>query len=222
MHLDDFLAHWQTEIGSLDWDDLTGVETRCRSAITWLLDEQRLCTALELLKTSPMIEHCEHKRHQDKFVLCRLANGASMRVHLYLPGHAEKPEYVHDHRWAFYTTVVRGRYFHTLYDAFAGKLRPILRHWVGVGDGYLLLPDALHTVTAEPYTITILIRGPTVKAVATLSRADTGRTFSHFGHSTGRAQTNEVPMTSAYLDSQVNKLRSLLTTRNESNAAPRP
>lgn len=108
--------------------------------------------------------------YMDKLVLWRSADGSvRLRLHLFRPGYTDRP---HNHRWSFASRILAGGYIHTLYgtadqvlaDTRAGA--PLRQLWVGTqpqSSSYFLDDQAVHSLRAEHATVSLVLRGPSVK-----------------------------------------------------------
>ena len=116
-----------------------------------------------------LLERSEHYDILDKLVLYSDdARGFRLRLHVFLPGYFDRP---HNHRWTYSSLILRGRYTHFIYGQDHGidqdinirELRPVMLREEMEGNFYSLHHSMIHSVVAEPYTLSLVIRGPAVK-----------------------------------------------------------
>jgi hypothetical protein len=173
-------------IDELKWDDLRVVGDRCAELLPWLANPARLGACLAGLRESVIFGLSEQKRFQEKIVLYQSpVNGSSLRLHVFLPGHHERTQYIHDHRWSFGAHIVDGGYAHRIYDPpdhEAGPFRMAMLREERAGTVYTLDHATFHAVSALAYTTTLLLRGPVAKRAARFVREDGGgAAFEHVG-----------------------------------------
>jgi predicted metal-dependent enzyme (double-stranded beta helix superfamily) len=165
------MSDWADSLERLDWANLqemsevTGAVLRNLAASPAHLKE--LLGALA--GNEKLLSMCEHYDLLEKLVLfydersdCRL------RLHVFLPGYFDRP---HNHRWSYSSIVLRGSYKHFIYgpddhlsdQVDVESLRPVMIHQLHAGDVYTLHHGMIHSVIAEPYTVTLILRGPAEK-----------------------------------------------------------
>lgn len=175
-------------IDDVNWADLAGVHRSCGEILRQLADRNRLRAWLSSLPDTEAFAFCEHKAFQDKIVLHRdRVRDTSVRLHVFLPGHQERAQYIHDHRWTFAALILHGGYAHRMYERRVSSdgtesFHVAMAREESRGAFYALGETAYHAVSASPYTTTLLIRGPAVKRAARFVREDGGRgAFERFG-----------------------------------------
>lgn len=107
------------------------------------------------------------------------------------------PETPHNHRFPFSARVLSGQYRHALYGDVEQFLerdsdRPLLPHLVRVeraGDCYSITEQMVHQTTAEPDTMSILVRGPAARDFGVALDPNTGRVASQKRGSATEAPT---------------------------------
>jgi hypothetical protein len=154
---------------SLDWEDADAVEHNCRKALTRLTDDPEVIRkALVALPERPdLLKLCEHYDILDKLVLYDDESGVRLRLHVFLPGYYDRP---HNHRWSYASLILSGEYRHYLFgdaeldtEIDPASLRALLVRQEQVGSAYALHHAMVHAVVAEPYTVSLVLRGPAVK-----------------------------------------------------------
>jgi hypothetical protein len=163
------MEHAVAPLRALDWDDIDAVENATRKAFTQLAGDHGLVRdALLALPTRPeLLALCEHYDILDKIVLYQDEVGVRVRLHVFLPGYFDRP---HNHRWSYASLILRGEYRHHLFgdvdvDAVPepGSLTALMVRQEQAGSTYALHHAMVHAVVAEPYTVSLVVRGPAVK-----------------------------------------------------------
>ncbi|MEU5383241.1 hypothetical protein [Kitasatospora cineracea] len=171
----------------LDWDDLPAVAAASSTAFDDLTRDNwaLLADLLDNLHKAPeLVAMCEQFDFLDKLVLHQ-EDGYRLRVHRFRPGYFDRP---HDHRWSFASKILAGSYRHVQYgtnEGFDGidpaALRPRQIRTERVGDQYVLHHTAVHAVTADAGTISLVLRGPAVKDSFRIIDAPSGGSFTATG-----------------------------------------
>jgi hypothetical protein len=182
---------------SLDWEDIDAVEDACRKALTTLLDDPRVIreALLALPERLSLLRLCEHYDILDKIVLHDDESGVRLRLHIFLPGYFDRP---HNHRWSYASTILRGQYRHHLFgDAELdvridpASLKALIVRQEQVGNAYALHHTMVHAVVAEPYTVSLVIRGPAVKNRFLVMDRKTGESWWQYGANQESASSAE-------------------------------
>ncbi|MEU3559683.1 hypothetical protein [Kitasatospora sp. NPDC006786] len=174
-------------LSGLDWDDLPAVASASALAFhdltrdNWAL----LADLLTTLPASPgLAAMCERFDFLDKLVLHQ-DDGYRLRIHRFRPGYFDRP---HDHRWSFASMILTGAYRHIQYGTNEGfdtidpaALRPRQIRTERAGDQYALHHTAVHSVTADAGTISLVMRGPAVKDAFRIIDAPSGGSFTARG-----------------------------------------
>jgi len=173
---------------TVDWDDAAQVEQATRLLLTTLAaDRDALDQALDAALRDPHLRTlCEHYDILDKIVLHDDPTGFRVRLHLFLPGHYDRP---HNHRWTYSALLLAGSYTHTLYgtdDGFdettdVGKLTARMVRTESTGSSYTLHHTMVHAAVAEPYTVSLIVRGPAVKDRFLVTDRESGQVWWQHG-----------------------------------------
>lgn len=181
------MEHVIEPLRGLDWNDIDAVEHATRKALTQLADDPDLIRAalLELPDRPELLALCEHYDILDKIVLYQDDAGLRVRLHIFLPGYFDRP---HNHRWSYASRIVRGEYRHYLFgdldvdaEPEPGSLAALQVRQEQVGDSYALHHTMVHAVVAEPYTVSLVIRGPAVKERFLVMDRGTGERWWQYG-----------------------------------------
>ncbi|KDA44530.1 hypothetical protein [Frankia sp. BMG5.23] len=181
------MEHVIEPLRGLDWNDIDAVEHATRKALTQLADDPDLIRAalLELPNRPELLALCEHYDILDKIVLYQNDAGIRVRLHVFLPGYFDRP---HNHRWSYASRIVRGEYRHYLFgdldvdaEPEPGSLAALQVRQEQVGDSYALHHSMVHAVVAEPYTVSLVIRGPAVKERFLVMDRGTGEHWWQYG-----------------------------------------
>ena len=166
--IDQYLKHFT----GVDWDDLRQVTDRTQAPLAALANDPDALAELfaRLENNSEFLDLSEHLTWCDKIVLHddpRADAGFRLRLHFFLPGYSDRP---HSHRWSFSTYLLKGGYEHTLYGsdveferAAAPVIQPTMIRLEQAGTSYSLHHSSMHSFSAEPCTVSLVVRGPAVK-----------------------------------------------------------
>ncbi|WP_433578558.1 hypothetical protein [Nocardia brasiliensis] len=181
----------------IDWSDIDQVELNCREALNELVAEPRIVrTRLDDLPNRPeLLAMCEHYDILDKVVLhTDDDHGIRIRLHIFLPGYFDRP---HNHRWSYASRILRGQYRHFLFgnaevdEQMEPTDLPVLQaREEPVDSCYALHHSMVHAVLAEPYTASLVIRGPAVKDRFLVMDRVTGEAWWQYG--AGQESAEEV------------------------------
>jgi hypothetical protein len=174
---------------SLDWEDTDAVEAATVRALAMLISQRRMLRGilLDLPERPDLLGLCEHYDILDKILLHDDPSGVRVRLHVFLPGYFDRP---HNHRWSYASAILRGRYRHYLFgDADVDEsidpasLKALMVRDEQPGSTYALHHAMVHAVVAEPYTVSLVIRGPAVKERFLVMDRKTGQSWWQYGAS---------------------------------------
>ncbi|MEV7010660.1 hypothetical protein [Streptosporangium sp. NPDC051022] len=113
---------------------------------------------------------CESYEQMDKLVLWQSEDRSlRLRLHVFHPGFFDRP---HNHRWSFVSRILTGGYLHSLYgseETVAEQARaghaPLSRfvRQETPGTQYFLEHSLVHSLSADRVSVSLLLRGPSVK-----------------------------------------------------------
>jgi hypothetical protein len=171
-----------------DWEDIEALEVTTAELLETLAADRELIRALVAhVPDSPhLLSLCEHYDILDKLVLHDDEAGFRVRLHVFHPGHFDRP---HNHRWTYSSRILCGSYKHILYgtdDALTeeievGQLKPRMVRVERAGNTYTLHHSMVHAAVSEPHTVSLIIRGPAVKERFLVSDRTTGRAWWQYG-----------------------------------------
>jgi hypothetical protein len=178
-----------SSVTEIDWSDVEEVERRSHQVLHTLAShDEVLRTTLSTVADRPeLMDLCEHYDILDKIVLFDDPDrGVRIRLHVFLPGYFDRP---HNHRWSYASLILKGSYRHYLYGTDenvdesidARTLKPVMVRRESVGSLYTLHHSMVHAVVAEPYTMSLVIRGPAVKERFIVMDRKTGKSWWQFG-----------------------------------------
>ncbi len=180
------------DVAAIDWNDLAAVATASDKLLT-ALDFDRVMLrelAKRVLDNPELLHLCEHYDILDKIVLHDDPSGWRLRLHVFLPGYFDRP---HNHRWTYSSRILRGSYTHTRYgtgdqlgtdDIDVAALQPRMVRTESTGGFYTLHHTMIHSVTAQPYTTSLIVRGPAVKDRFLVTDRMTGQAWWQHGAAT--------------------------------------
>lgn len=172
----------------VDWSDIDDVELNCREALNELAAEPQIVRSrLDDLPNRPeLLAMAEHYDILDKIVLhCDDNYDIRIRLHIFLPGYFDRP---HNHRWSYASQILRGQYRHYLFgnaevdeQIDPTKLQVLQAREEPIGTSYALHHSMVHAVVAEPYTVSLVVRGPAVKDRFLVMDRTTGKAWWQYG-----------------------------------------
>jgi hypothetical protein len=174
---------------SLDWEDIDAVEHATRKTLTAITeDPEAIRAALLMLPKQPeLLRLCEHYDILDKIALYSDESGVRLRLHVFLPGYFDRP---HNHRWPYASKILRGEYRHYLFGDITldetidpSSLTALQVRQEHVGTIYALHHTMVHAVVAEPYTVSLVLRGPAIKDRFLVMDRKTGESWWQYGAS---------------------------------------
>jgi hypothetical protein len=199
---------------SLDWEETDAVEAATVKALAMLTSQQRMLRGilLDLPERPDLLGLCEHYDILDKIVLHDDPSGVRVRLHVFLPGYFDRP---HNHRWSYASTILRGQYRHYLFEDAdldetidPASLKALMVRDEQPGSTYALHHTMVHAVVAEPYTVSLVIRGPAVKDRFLVMDRRTGQSWWQYGASQEPAyDAKQKRMTIERLTELTNSLR---------------
>ncbi|MCW2932909.1 MAG: hypothetical protein JWM19_3871 [Actinomycetia bacterium] len=94
---------------------------------------------------------------------------------------------------SYASTILTGQYRHVLFGdpdlderVDPASLTPVMVRWEQSGSSYVLHHTMVHAVVAEPYTVSLVIRGPAVKDRFLVMDRGTGHSWWQYGAVRGR------------------------------------
>lgn len=203
-------------LGSVDWEDMDAVESATRKVLSALAEDLSLVreSLLDLPERPELMALCEHYDILDKIVLHDAESGVRLRLHVFLPGYFDRP---HNHRWSYASLILHGQYRHYLFgnaelgdDVDPGSLTALQVRQETAGASYALHHTMVHAVVSEPYTVSLVLRGPAVKDRFLVMDRKTGQSWWQYGANKESAQTRDSKkMSPARLAEMVTRLHDL-------------
>ncbi|MFF0458684.1 hypothetical protein [Nocardia africana] len=173
---------------TIDWNDIDLVERAAFEFFEDVAADPAIVRArMDDLHNRPeLLSLCEHYDILDKVVLfADPQSGVRIRLHIFLPGYFDRP---HNHRWTYASRILRGQYRHFLFgnaeldeQVDPAKLGVLQVREEPVGIGYALHHSMVHAVVAEPFTVSLVVRGPALKDRFLVSDRKTGEAWWQYG-----------------------------------------
>lgn len=208
-----------TDLSKIDWNDIISINSITVPILLSLSDDKGLLrNYVESVLEQPYLAGlCEHYDILDKIVIYEdPTTGARARLHIFSPGYFDRP---HNHRWSYSTKIITGRYQHFLYGNYTSSistlnlidLAPILVRDELPGNIYTLSHSMVHSVIAEPYTVSLVIRGPSVKESFMIADRESRVQWWQYG---AKDESAEMRATKAMSQQQLNSSIALLEQLN--------
>lgn len=198
---------------TIDWSSPPHVAEIAGHALQTLSERQTLKKLIDATcRDQSLLGLCEHYDLLDKIVLHNDPSGFRLRLHIFLPGYYDRP---HNHRWSYASLILHGRYRHDIYGTDSGlseeidpsRLTPLQSRYEGEGSSYALHDSMVHAVIAEPYTVTLIVRGPAVKERFLVMDRITNQAWWQFGAAAeSQAALDEKRMSWDYFQSLIKML----------------
>jgi hypothetical protein len=180
-----------TDLGPLDWEtDFRGTAAATQDALRALAaDPEQLQGLLCDVENKPeLLDKSERLRLDDKIVLYDALDTQGFRLRLHISKNEDR-EVAHNHRFSITTLILRGVYYHKLYltegpfgeSADADSVRPVFLRDERAGACYTMHHSVIESNTTAPGTMSLLMRGPTMKARAAAVERATGQKFFKYG-----------------------------------------
>ncbi|WP_138505988.1 hypothetical protein [Nostoc sp. PA-18-2419] len=155
----------------LDLSNIKEFHTLTKKVLIDLASDKEIFRLLlnSVAENSYLLSLTEHHDVLDKVVLYEDASrGIRIRLHVYLEEYSGRP---HNHTWPLSSLILHGGYQHHLYgdgkdwneDIDIEKLRPLMIREEKVGSMYTLDPDTVHSISTQPYTISLVVITPHLK-----------------------------------------------------------
>jgi hypothetical protein len=179
----------QKSVAIMNWLSLDNVASDCETLLRGLANSKSaLRNAVSaILLNEDLIPLCEHYDLLDKLVILDdKQTGIRVRLHVFLPGYFDRP---HNHRWSYSSLILQGGYRHYLYGEDSNltpatdvlSLKPIMVRDEKAGSFYALDHRMIHSVVAQPYTVSLIVRGPAVKDRFVVMDRQSGRAWWQYG-----------------------------------------
>jgi hypothetical protein len=160
------------ELEALDWGDVEKVHFCTQKVLKKIFTDRSILRLFidNAIADKELVSLAEHYDFFDKLVLyVDKKDRFRIRLHLF-SGETSNKNRPHCHRWAYSSVILHGGYQHFIYGTEAivanteiAKIKPILIKEEKVGSTYTINDDVFHSIAAESGTVTVIIRGPSVK-----------------------------------------------------------
>jgi hypothetical protein len=158
-------------VRSIQWDDMSNVSKVATEVLEELAaSPEWIADALEnLVEDEHLRSLTERLAELDKLVLIDdVDSNVRIRMHVFRKGYFDRP---HNHRFNFGSRILSGAYIHSVYgdypdvdaDIDPASLKPKLVKREAAGAAYCIEHTIVHSVSAEPDTVTLTVRGPAQK-----------------------------------------------------------
>jgi predicted metal-dependent enzyme (double-stranded beta helix superfamily) len=182
------LDRYLRDVRTVDWEDLEAVQAVSGAVLDALAQNRVLLHSLVagVASASNLARLCERYDILDKLVLHDDESGFRIRLHVFQPGYFDRP---HNHRWTYSSRILLGSYRHALFGRDMGLwegidvdlLRPLMVRTEEVGTTYTLSHNMVHSVVAQPHTVSLIVRGPAVKDRFLVADRATNKAWWQYG-----------------------------------------
>jgi predicted metal-dependent enzyme (double-stranded beta helix superfamily) len=196
---------------SLELEDFEAISLQTLSNLRQDKNELRRLI-LSVREEERLFSLCEHYDILDKIVLhSDEEKSLRLRLHIFADGYFDRP---HNHRWSYSSCILSGSYRHIIFsvdtkgnDPDTQHLTPVLIRHEKRGDFYTLHHSQYHSVTAEPNTVTLVLRGPAQADRFRVMDRETKESWWQYGSlSETQEEKNKKRMTHERFDFIVEKL----------------
>jgi hypothetical protein len=194
---------------SIDWSDADHAAPVTQAALNDIaasLDFMRYLVR-QPLTDDTLLGLCERFDFVDKLVLfADDVSGVRLRLHIFGQGYFDRP---HNHRWSYTARILAGSYTHRLFGTDTEllstavdprTLRPLLVRTETVCSSYTLHYSMVHSVTAAPNTVSLILRGPAERDAFSILDRVTGERWTQYG---AKLETAETKRSRALLRNEV-------------------
>jgi hypothetical protein len=177
------------ELLSLNWHCLEEASKKAPLVLQGISQNRALFKdmILNIKKEDQLYSLCEHYDILDKLVIFSdVESGVRVRLHIFLPGYFDRP---HMHRWNYVSLILRGEYQHYIYsnslssrDGFElDKLEITMSRKETEGSSYALHHSSIHSIVAQPFTVSLVVRGPSMKDRFLVADRQTKKVWWQYG-----------------------------------------
>lgn len=168
----------------LDWGDFQRTASLTQDALARLVETpgelQKLLYAVE--RSPELLGMSERLKLDDKIVLYEALEDRGFRLRLHVSKNLER-EVPHDHRFDITVRILSGAYYHKLYvrGSNGNEDAPVFIRDERAGASYTMHHTLVESNTTAPGTMSLLLRGPTMKAKAKAVDRATGAVWHKLG-----------------------------------------
>jgi hypothetical protein len=184
MSFDDFVAG----LPDIDWEDALSGHRAAAALLEEAATSGMVPERLERLGSQPqLLARCEHLMGLDKLVLHDDAGtGVRLRLHVFGEHYEDLP---HNHRWSYASRIIRGGYDQLVHGTVSTEtapaelrsMRAVFATHFGAGTSHFLHHSAVHSLHVRPHTISLILRGPSVRDHALWNDRASGQVWLHRG-----------------------------------------
>lgn len=161
------------ELEKINWEDLNKVAFVNKRVLEDIFNNRNIIGFLlkNVLKDTNLISLAEHYDFFDKIVLY-VDKKDRFRIRLHVFSGENSNQYrPHCHRWDYSSVILKGGYKHNIFgtekeineNTKIDVLKPILYQEQKAGSIYTLSNEVFHSISAKKDTVSIIIRGPSLK-----------------------------------------------------------
>jgi hypothetical protein len=176
-------------LARLDWNDSEAVQKAAAPLLSDLATSGQLEDLIARVPSDPRLgAKCEHLRALDKLVLADdPQTGIRLRLHIFADRYLDLP---HNHRWTYSSLMLQGSYMHFVYGPWdensdaatdVRRMKPRLVQRIDQGVVYTMDHRMVHSLAADSATMTLILRGPSMKKRAIWTDRVTNELWWHEG-----------------------------------------
>lgn len=167
------LAKTIRDLEAINWKDLHSASNSSKKILENIFSHREIVELLlkNVLKDKNLISLAEHYDFFDKIVVyVDQKDRFRIRIHIFSDDNSNRNR-IHCHRWNYSSLILSGGYQHSIYGSEKDinehvaikDLKPIIVQEETKGSIYTLGHDAFHAINAQGNTVSLLVRGPSVK-----------------------------------------------------------
>ena len=207
----------------INWKDLNAASNSSKKILENIFNHRETVELLlkNVLRDKNLISLAEHYDFFDKIVVyVDKKDRFRIRVHIFSDDNSNRNR-IHCHRWNYSSLILSGSYQHSIYGSEKDinehiaikNLRPILIQEEARGSIYTLGHDAFHTINAQENTVSLLVRGPSVKDRFLIMDKTTNKKWWEYGRESEtieEIESKNIPLED--LKNLINKLSKVLSS----------
>ena len=189
--MEKILAKTIKDLEKINWEDLSGASNSNKKILENIFNHRKIVELLlkNVLRDKNLISLAEHYDFFDKIVVyVDKKDRFRIRVHIFSDDNSNRNR-IHCHRWNYSSLILSGGYQHSIYGSEKDinehtaikNLKPMIVQEETRGSIYTLGHDAFHAINAQENTVSLLVRGPSVKGRFLIMDKTTDKKWWEYG-----------------------------------------